>query len=144
MHETKFVVCVRHPFDAIASFKSVGGSVSRGQEYAVAFNRDLNREVRRQAGWRVARRRVELYAQLQEAILPHLERPERFVARYEGWFEAGGRQWASLADFLGVDLPPTPIRLRHESKRSLLSDSERAYIRHRCGHIAEALGYDLD
>ena len=42
---TRFIVCLRDPYDVIASFKAMGGRVGEGLQYDTRFNREMNREL---------------------------------------------------------------------------------------------------
>lgn len=136
----RFVVTVRHPVEVIASFDRVGGRLGDGLEYDVPLHADMNRELG------VIRdpvaRQTALFDHIARRILPHLDRPDVFVVRYERWFQDPSDLLAELATFLEVDAlepapavitqPPTPPR----------RDQWRE-IAERC-RSAEALGYDLD
>jgi hypothetical protein len=141
MPATRFVVCVRDPRDTIASFKAIGGSVRRGYDYDVPFNRETNIAVH--AAGSAAARRVALYDHVNEAVLREVHRPNVFVVRYERWFTDGDRQWDELCTFLGRRFEPGVVARHQESKRDLLDADDLDCIRTRC-RTAVALGYDVD
>ena len=134
---TKFVVCLRNPVDTITSFRTTGGRLLDGLQYEVPFEAELNAEILARYD-DPARRRVALYDTINEAILPHLDRPEVFVVRYERWFTDPEAMMGELSEFLGRDLGPGPAKI--SSPRPQPDTEEAAYIRRTCT-TAEALGY---
>lgn len=138
---TRFVVCLRHPFDVVGSFKKQRGRLRHGLEYEIAFNRGLNRELTA-ATRRPSLRRVLLYDAVHRALLPHLGRPRVLAVRYERWFEDPQVQLDEITAFLGLGTGLRPLPIRRPEGRSSLSAGERELIRRRC-RTAAALGYDL-
>ncbi len=134
---TKFIVCLRNPVDTITSFRTTGGRLLDGLQYEVPFEAELNAQLQRDYA-DPARRRVALYDTINEAVLPHLSRPEVFVVRYERWFTDPDVMMAELGAFLGRDLGPGPARIT--AARPQPDTDEAAYIRRTC-NTAEALGY---
>ncbi|MCU1496212.1 MAG: sulfotransferase [Acidimicrobiales bacterium] len=135
--QTRFVVCLRDPVETIRSFRTTGGRLREGLQYDLPFEDQLNRQLRERYTWPV-RRRVALYDTINEALLPHLDRPEVFVVRYERWFDDPDVLMAELAAFVGRDLGPGPARIA--SARSSGDTAEDAFIRRTCT-TAAALGY---
>ncbi len=138
--ETRFLVCLRNPLAVISSFKNQGGRLARGLEYDIAFNRVLNLGL--QAGATTdAERRIALYDRVHETLLPHLDRPNVLIVRYERWATDPEGQVADIAAFLGVDVGAGPAAIRPEGPVSL-PPGEIALIRETC-RTGAALGYDL-
>lgn len=100
---TKFLVCIRHPAEVLSSFESMDGTLGEGLEYEFAFNREMNQQLR-EATEDPALRRVLLLEYVASRIVPHLERPNVFVVRYERWFDDRDGLMASIAEFLGIPL----------------------------------------
>jgi hypothetical protein len=140
--ETRFVVTLRHPFEVVASFKQAGGQVAQGLQYETAFNRELNAHLR-SATTDPSERRVLLFDYIHERLLPHLERPNVLVVRYERWFDDADGLVAELAAFLGRELHRSPALLRRpRAAAGVLDPAELELVRRTC-RTAEALGYDL-
>lgn len=139
--ETRFLVCLRHPVDTIASYRNRGGRLGAGLEYDTAFNRRLNRELRLAADT-PALRRVLFYDAIHRAILPHLERPNVLTVRFERWFDDPEALVDEIGAFLGVRLNPPPVRIREPRGRSELPPEELALVVEHCT-MARALGYSL-
>lgn len=140
--ETKFLVCIRHPFEVITSFELAGGRVAEGLQYDTVFNRDLNRDLLNAAS-DVEVRRVLLYDYVNERLLPSLSRPNVFVVRYERWFEDPLALLAEIGDFLGTQLVPPPVQVRRPRSRPTERARDLDVIRRHC-RTAESLGYRLD
>lgn len=139
---TKFVVCLRDPFQVVSSFKAKGGALARGLEYDTAFNRSLNRELRT-ATTDIARRRVLLYDAINRQILPHLGKPNVLAARYERWFTDRDGLLRELEHFLGLELGHTAVQFRPPGPRHHLPPAEVTLVQQTCV-TSEALGYRLD
>lgn len=135
--DTRFIVCLRDPVETIRSFRTTGGRLREGLQYGIPFEDALNRQLLARYTWPV-RRRVALYDTINQALLPHLDRPEVFVVRYERWFEDPEVLMAELGAFLGRDLGPGPARIA--GNRSVGDPAEDAFIRRTCT-TAAALGY---
>jgi hypothetical protein len=139
---TRFLVCVRHPDPVIASFVQARGSLRNGLEYDTPFNDGLNARLRAATGDRTTRRAL-LYEEVARSILPHLDRPNVLLVRYERWFDDPEALLAEIGEHLGVDTstPPTRIRPRPDARPRLTGRDRRA-IRELC-RSARALGYDV-
>jgi hypothetical protein len=142
MRTTRFIVCVRHPADVVASFVQARGSLRNGLEYDTPFNDSLNSRLRSATRDRTKRRAL-LYEEAARSILPHLDRPNVLLVRYERWFEGADQLLAEIGEHLGVDVssPLTKIRPRPDAQPRLTSRDRRA-IHSLCGS-ARALGYDV-
>jgi hypothetical protein len=139
----RFVVCLRHPFEVIGSFKTQGGSLHEGLDYPTAFNRRVNHALRDRTGdW--ALRRIALFDEVHERVLPYLSRPNVFVVRYERWFTEHAKLMAELSGFLGLALGPGPATIRAPKNEgaSALSAAEKDAVR-KHSTTAARLGYDL-
>jgi hypothetical protein len=143
--ETKFLVCVRDPRTTIASYRQSPGRLAEGLDYEVPFNERMNRELAHRTA-DVAIRRIALYDYVYERMLPHLDRPEVLVVRYERWFTEPDALLAELGAFLGIDLSRPLARIRrplNPAPEPTADDQrERALIRRHC-RTAARLGYDL-
>jgi Sulfotransferase domain len=140
LQETKFLICVRHPVEVVDSFRRTGGRLAQGFEYDIAFNRRMNAELLR-ATSDIRLRRVLLYEYVASRLLPHLERPNVFVVRYERWFEERERLISEIEDFLGAPLGRGYPVIRSPASRNLPVD-ELALIERHCP-AARALGYTV-
>lgn len=139
--DTKFVVCLRHPYETIGSYKTANRRLATGLEYETAFNRAMNTALRH-ATRDDAVRRVLLCDYIHARMLPHLHRPNVFVLRYERWFEDRDAVLVELSRFLEAPLGPGMPVLRPSRGRSALGEPERALIQRYCS-TAEAVGYPL-
>ena len=139
--DAKFLVTVRHPAATIASFKHAGGRLVQGLNYDVAFNRRMNVTLQEETADR-ALRRVLLHDYINLRILPHLDRANVFVVRYERWFEDPEGLITDLGAFLGLELNRARVHIRKPGTLALLSDRERELIGTRC-QSATGLGYEL-
>jgi len=142
LEETRFLVCVREPFDTVASFKLKGGRLGEGLEYDLAFNRSVNAELLAAAPDRSDLRRALLYETIHRRLLPHVGRENVLLVRYECWFDDPSALIAEIGGFLGVPLGPGPARIRPAHRNRLLTAGEIDLVRERC-RSAEAFGYDL-
>jgi hypothetical protein len=79
-------------------------------------------------------------------MLPHLDRPEVLVVRYERWFTEPGAQLTEIGAFLGIDLTRPLARIRPPlnpaPEPTAEDERERALICRHC-RTAARLGYDL-
>ena len=138
--DTKFLVCIRHPFQVVASFKRSGGRLAEGLDYDTRFNRAMN-------GWLLsatrdpAVRRVMLYDYVMSRVIPHLGRPNVLAVRYERWLEDPPALMEEVRAFLGADLHPPALAIR-EPRSPGLPEDEARLVAARCT-TATALGYDL-
>jgi hypothetical protein len=135
---TKFLVSLRHPAEVIGSFKRVGGRLSQGLEYDIAFNRKMNEELRRTRD--VALRRVRFFDYVHERILPYLAHPNVLAVRYERWFSEPDQLLDEISQFLEVDLRDARALIREPEHRVSLNTNEVTLIQERC-RTAAALGY---
>jgi hypothetical protein len=141
--ETKFIVCLRDPYEVVASCKDAGGRLRLGLQYETRFNASLNRDLTA-ATDDPARRRVLLYDYVHERLLPHLDRPNVFALRYERWFREPEVLMSDIGRFLGRDVSAPPVRIRPPGPAaSRLTAEEIELVRSEC-RTAAALGYDLD
>ena len=138
--DTKFVVCMRHPFEVLRSMERIGGSLQRGQDYDLPFNRAMNRELRARAA-DAALRRIEMFDYVHERILPYLEAPNVFAVRYERWWTDPHALVAELGAFLSAELRGPAIEIRDEKPVDLDEDTKRFIRRH--SRMAHRLGYSL-
>lgn len=138
--DTKFLVCVRHPFEVIASYKQTG-RLALGLQQTMAFTREINAELRA-ATRNPAVRRILLYDYINRRILPALDRPNVLTVRYERWFQDPARLLAKIGGFLGADLGSTSVRIRAPRSQSTLPEAEVELVRKHCT-TAGPLGYDL-
>ena len=138
--DTKFLVCVRHPFDVIKSFEMSGGRLSQGLDYDVAFNRSMNEELRT-ATDDVALRRVLMYEYVNSRLLPYLDRPNVLFIRYERWFLEREGLMHEIADFLGAELGAgnPVVRL----PRPVVPDPQLVRMIEEHCPSAASLGYDI-
>jgi hypothetical protein len=137
---TKFLVCLRHPFEVVASYRKAGGSLAEGFDYDIPFNRAMNAELRTITR-NEAIRRIRLYDYINARVLPFLERPNVLAVRYERWFTEPEAVLGELGDFLGSDLRGSPARIR-PPREEPHSREEIQLIRAHCT-TAEPLEYAL-
>ena len=137
---TKFLVCLRHPVEVIASFENAGGRLAHGLDYDVAFNRSMNEELRR-ATDDEALRRVLMYEYVNSRLAPYLERPNVFVVRYERWFSDRDGLMREIAEFLGAELGPG--RPLISVPKTATFDPELVRLIQGYCPSAAALGYDV-
>jgi len=139
---TRFLVCVRHPAEVIASFIQARGSLRNGLEYDTPFNDSLNAGLRAATRDRTKRRAL-LYEEAARSILPYLDRPNVLLVRYERWFGETDELLTEIGEHLGVDVraPLTKIRARPDARPRLTGRDRRA-IRSLCPS-ARALGYEV-
>ena len=135
---TRFVVCLRSPVEVVASYRGAGGRLAEGLEYEAAFNRALNEELLA-ATDDPAHRRVLLFDHVHRALLPHLQRPEVHVVRYEQWFEDRDEVLRSLSAFLDVDLS-SALAVVRPARAEQVTDADREAVRRWCT-TAASLGY---
>lgn len=141
MPNTKFLVCLRHPYEVINSFKQIGGRVAQGLQYDIRFNQKLNQELMAATPKREIRR-ILLYDYIHMRILPHLERDNVFVVRYERWFTEPEQLLQEMGDFLGKPLSSGHVNIRHPGKPSSITEEEKELIKKHC-KTAHLLGYTL-
>lgn len=139
---TKFLVCVRHPYDVVRSYLSTGGSLAIGQDYDVPFNRQMNRSLRRRYATSDVRR-VKLYDHIYAHLLPHLDADNVFVVRYERWFVEPDLLLDELEEFLGADVGSPRAEIDAERRRGRPDPAARSTVRDHC-LTARPLSYPLD
>lgn len=137
---TKFVVTVRHPAEVVTSFGQQAGTLARGLDYDVPFNRQMNNDLLEATSDDLTRR-VLLYEYVNSRLLPHLDRDNVYVARYERWFQDPQVLMSEIAHFLGLPNLVLDIEIR-PAKPRLPSDELRRLIAEKAPS-ASALGYDL-
>jgi hypothetical protein len=137
---TRFLVCLRHPLEVIASFKKVGGRLSQGLEYDTAFNRRMNDELLTTRD--VALRRIRFFDSVHSHVIPHLSRPNVLPVRFERWFSEPDRVLAEISAFLEADLTTLSPVIKRPGPIHGLDEAERDLIRRHC-RTAERLGYVL-
>lgn len=138
--DTRFLVCVRDPAEVISSFVGARGALRDGLELDVAFHADLNAGLR-VATRRRADRRALLYETIVRGMLPHLDRPNVKLVRFERWQQDPEALLAEVGAFLGVDTSHTHVRIRPTAREvPRLSPRERRAIARLCPS-ATALGY---
>lgn len=136
---TKFLVCVRHPVEVITSFGNAGGRLAHGLDYDIAFNRSMNEELRGATDDDTLRK-VLMYEYVNSRLVPHLERTNVFVVRYERWFSDRDGLMGEIAEFLGAKLGPGHPLIR--SPKTATFDLELVRLIEEHCPSAAALGYD--
>jgi len=136
LHTTRFLVCVRHPAEVLASFVTQPGRLADGLEYDVAFNRDLNRELGQIAA--LDERRLALYDRVNHTVLEHRHRANVHLVHYEDWQNDTPQVLDRVSDFLGRDLTRSQAVI--ESPNQSVDQADRAAIASR-STTARALGY---
>jgi hypothetical protein len=139
--ETKFLVCLRHPYDVVESFKRTGGRLAEGQTYDVAFDRELNRELA-SSTHDLRTRRALMYEKIHAQMLPHLERSNVMAVRYEQWFVDPDELRNRIGSFLGTEMNAGPAIIRRPSNGKGLSAKERDLVAEVCVS-ARRLEYEL-
>ncbi len=134
---TKFLICIRHPQQVVASYKKQGGRIGEGLEYDVAFNRKLNAALK-DATDNVHLRRILLYEYINSRLLPYLNRSNVLVVRYERWFSDTDAVMKEIGAFLGVTLDTKPATIRPPQALVSLTEHELSLMRKHC-----ASGYQL-
>jgi hypothetical protein len=138
---TKFLITLRNPYDAIASFRRQGGRLRMGLEYETAFNRVMNDHLAHTTS-NLALRRIRMFDYIHERIVPYLGRPNVLIVRYERWFNEPDTVRREIAEFLDIPLREGPAQLRRRQPAPVNTE-ERELIRSEC-RTAAAIGYDLD
>jgi sulfotransferase family protein len=100
---TKFLICVRHPSEVIASFVSTTGRLAEGLDYDVPFNRDMNRFLRAATDDPHVRPAL-LYEYVASRLALHLGDPNVFVVGYERWFSDREGLMRDVGRFLGIEV----------------------------------------
>lgn len=137
---TKFIVCVRDPYEVVRSYREAGGRLAKGLDYDIPFNHSMNSALLAATDNERARR-VLLYDYVNERILPHVSRPEVFVVRYERWHEEPRQLLAEIGAFLGTTLN-APLPTVRPRRADSSYDIDAAVVRELC-HTAERLGYSI-
>jgi hypothetical protein len=138
--DTRFVITIRHPVDVITSFAQQSGSLARGLDYDVSFNRKMNSDLLDATDSDMIRR-VLHYEYVNSRILPHLDRGNVYLARYERWFQDPRRLMADIAEFLGLSQLKLDVEIRRPKPRSPSDELRRLIAEH--APSASALGYDV-
>jgi hypothetical protein len=139
---TRFIVCLRDPYELVASFKAAGGRLGQGLQYDTPFNRELNNELLTMTR-DAALRRVLLFEYVHQRLLPHLARPEVLVVRYERWFDDRDGLLQDISRFLGSEVTAQQVDVRRGNTGAALSRRDRDLIAMHCSSAA-ALGYELN
>jgi hypothetical protein len=137
---TRFVVTLRHPAEVIQSFIGTEGRLTKGLDYDVAFNKQLNSDLK-QATPDTALRRVLLYQEINSRILPYLKQENVFVVRYERWFSDYGGLLRDLASFLGVEAIHPRIKINPRRHREYPPQLLQLIGDH--APVARQLGYEV-
>ena len=138
--DTRFVVCVRHPAEVVASFRSTQGRLARGLEYDLAFNRGMNEQLLAATDDPMTRQ-ILLVEAITRGVAPHLDRPNVFTVRYERWFDDRDALLESLSAFLGVDVTAPPVVVGPRPPREDAVVLTELVRRHSAAPAL--LGYDL-
>lgn len=135
---TRFIVCLRDPVEVITSLSRVTGPGRHGLERDTKFDRALNRTLRA-ATSDPELRRIALFDHVHEQLLPHLERDNVCVVRYERWFDDAPALLDELSAFLDADVRHPGMRV---ALRSAPHDDGpiRRVVQEHC-RTAAALGY---
>lgn len=137
--ETRFLVCLRHPAEVVASYAATGGRLREGLDYDVPFNREMNRALL-EATDDPEVRRVLLWEYVHARIVPALDRPTVHAVRYERWFTEPTEQLREIGEFLGIPLDHAMARLRAPSS-SRETDLRLAVLLRALAPSAATLGY---
>jgi hypothetical protein len=137
---TRFLITLRDPVEVISSFRRVGGRLEQGLDYDVVFNEPMNRELIA-ASDDIAVRRALLYQYINSRLLPHLDKDNVFVVRYERWFSDPDRLRQEISQFLEVPFAESNVAIREERRRQEADDVidlVREYV-----PVRVDLGYDV-
>ena len=137
--DTKFLICIRHPAEVIASFERTGGRLAEGLDYDIAFNRVMNDHLRRATGDPAVRRAL-LYEYVAARIAPHLEDANVLAIRYERWFTDREGILQDIGRFLGLRLGPGYPRIRRAHPTR--SETHLIELIERYCPSAKCLGYE--
>jgi len=137
--DTLFLVCVRHPHEVVSSMVRARGALRDGLDHEVPFNAEVNAELRRATRWR-AERRALLYERIVRGVLPHLDRPNVLLVRYEHWFEDSAGLLDEVGSFLGEDVSQPQVRIGAPPDRPRLSRHDRKALAALCPSARE-IGY---
>lgn len=138
--DTRFLVCVRHPLEVVASFERKGGRLAEGFDYDIPFNARMNARLAL-ATDDPRDRRVLLYEHINSRIVPHLDDDNVLVVRYERWFRDPGALREEIGAFLGVELDRWPVGIRPGSGREGAGPDMAERIG-RLSPVVDELGYD--
>ena len=136
---TRFIVCLRDPLEVISSYERVGGRLAEGLDYDIPFNREMNERLLDSTD-DASCRRIAMFDYVAERLIPHLDRSNVHVVRYEDWRADPETQLAALGAFLGVELGPLPVDIR-ESETPPADRRTARIVAEQC-RTAGALGYD--
>lgn len=137
---TKFVVCLRHPVEVVASYRATGGRLAQGFDYEAAFNHAMNTELAARTD-DLALRRVLLHEYIMQRIIPHLGRPNVLPVRYERWFTEPEAVVGELSRFLAAPISSSRVRITAPPPISI-DPQDVELIREHCTSVS-GLGYDL-
>jgi hypothetical protein len=140
--DTRFIVCVRDPYEVVASFKAAGGRVAEGLQYDTRFNRELNGELLEMTD-DPALRRVLLFDYVHRRLLPHLTRSNVLVVHYERWFDDQDALLGEISQFLGDNVTADQVRLTRPRSIDVLSPRDRDLVARHSATAAE-LGYRIN
>lgn len=136
--DTKFIVCLRHPFEVLDSYRRTGGRLREGSDHPVAMNRAVNARVRA-SGRSLAVRRATLYETINRYVLGYLDRPNVYPLRYERWRSESDALREEMSDFLNTDLGPWPAKFRPSEPVAVGRRTKEIVRRH--VPVARQLGY---
>jgi hypothetical protein len=136
--ETRFLVCVRDPVEVVTSFARQSGTLHRGLEYELPFNRAINDRLRREYKTEESRR-IGLWDLIAEGIIPHVDRPQVHLVRYEDWEVRPAALLGEVASFLGISSPKLQLAPRTPGRRPTAEERERILRTSRNAHL---LGYE--
>ena len=137
---TKFLVCVRHPVEVIASFAGTAGRLGQGLDYDIPFNREMNDHLLASTDDPAVRRTL-LFEYVAARIAPHLADPNVFVVPYERWFTDRDGLMTDIGGFLGADLGAGAPEIRRA--RSMHLEPELVELVERYCPSAASLGYEV-
>ncbi len=95
----------------VASFTNTGGRLANGYDYDVAMNEGMNAWLR-SASADAAVRRALMWEYINSRILPHINRPNVKVVRYERWFTEPDTLLQEVGEFLGLRIEGSNLDLR--------------------------------
>ena len=139
--DTRFLVCVRHPREVIASFRRIGGRLGMGLEFDTRFNSRLN-ETLLGATSDPAVRRALLYEHIGRAIAAAASRANVLLVHYERWHTDRAALLVEVAEFLDIDTSPPLVGFERPGSVDALTASDLDLIREHCGSAKE-FGYAL-
>ena len=136
---TRFVVTLRDPVEVVSSFARIGGRLAQGLEYDVTFNAELNASLTA-ATRDPALRAVLLYEYINRRIMPHLDRENVFVVRYQRWFQDADQLLSELSSFLDIPTITPNVIVESPEPRELPPDLTE--LIDEFAPVARDLGYE--